>query len=278
MHRLFLTFFAVLFFVQGAICAAQTAEERKVDALFAALGLPEILQIMRIEGLEHGAAVADGVFADKVDPEWEMIVDEIYAPDFMLQEFRAAFDEELQGSDVDAMLRFYTTQPGQTVIALEIGARRALLEPAVDAASKSAAAAARAADSRRMAMIDRYIAANNLIDANVAGALNANYAFTKGLLDGGALPSTATADDALVKVWEQEPEIRRSATEWLYAYLHLAYQPLSDADMETYIDFTQSTAGQELHMAIATAFDGLFRDIFRALGLASARFINRQEL
>lgn len=278
MQRIINLLLAVVVAVQATLCLAGPADDQKADALFAALGMPELLQIMRIEGLEHGTDIAVQVLGDRGHTSWDGIVSTIYATEFMTQEIRAAFDEELQGCDMDAMLAFFTTEPGQTIISLEISARRAMLDPFVDATAKEAAALAWADDAPRADLIAQIIAVNHLIDSNVAGALNANYAFTLGLMDGGALPSSMTPDDALAQVWEQEPEIRRNTTEWLQAYLLLAFRPLPDDALAAYLEFSRSEPGRDLNNALSVAFEGLFSDISRALGLASARFITSEEL
>lgn len=278
MQRAIALILAVFLVLHASISGADTAERRKADALFAALGLPELLDIMRIEGLQHGDAIAAGIFADSGPPGWDTLVSDIYDPDFMTQEVRAAFDEELQGSDLDAMLAFLTVPPGSSIVSLEISARRALLDKAVDATSKTALAQARRDDAPRLRLIGRFIAANNLIDSNVVGALNANYAFYLGLMDGGALPRHMTPDTALQEVWAQEAEIRQSTTDWLEGYLLLAFQPLSDEELMAYLAFSQTEAGQDLTAALTIAFDGLFSDISRSLGLAAARFLISREL
>ena len=68
-------------------------------------------------------------------------------------------------------------------------------------------------------------------------------------------------------------EIRRTTTEWVMSFLLLAYQPLSDADLETYIAFSQTPAGQDMNRAVFNAFDQMFIDISRSLGVASSRYM-----
>jgi hypothetical protein len=99
-----------------------------------------------------------------------------------------------------------------------------------------------------------------------------------GLIDGGAMPAGITAESALQEVWAQEEDIRADTTEWVYSFLMMAYQPLTDAELETYIDFTQTEAGKDLTNALFVSFNGMFDDISRALGLASSRFMTTQEL
>ncbi len=259
------------------VAGQQTAPE-KVEALYEALGLPEMMQIMRIEGIDYGATIADDMFPSAAGPRWDAMVSEIYDVEMMHEEVRAAFAEELEGDDIDAMLAFFTTEPGRTIVQLEVSAREALLDDAVDEASKEAAALAAADQTPRFDMVTAYVAANDLIETNVVGALNSNYAFYMGLLDGGAMPDGMTAELALQDVWEQEDDIRASTSEWVYSFLYMAYEPLSDDDLQTYIDFSKTDAGQDLNDALFTAFNGMFDDISRALGLASSRMMTSQEL
>jgi len=176
------------------------------------------------------------------------------------------------------MLAFFTSEPGRTIVSLEVSAREALLDDAVEEAAKEAASIALADDAPRMALIQEYAEVNSLVETNVVGALNANYAFFSGLMEGGSFPQSMSEDEILADVWSQEPDIRANTTEWINSFLFMAYQPLSDDDLQAYIAFSQSEAGQEVNEALFAAFDAMFIDISRNLGRASARFMTRQEL
>lgn len=275
-------FHARLLSIAGFCCVlaapvfAQTQD--KTAKLIAALRMPEILAVMRQEGLAYGDQIAADMFPGRDTARWSALVSEIYDVDVMYEEVVAAMVEELDGDDVDRMIAFYTTEPGQTIVALEVSAREALLDDAVDAASKEDAAVAAADETSRFQLVQEFVETNDLVEANVVGALNANYAFFMGLMDGGAMPADMTPDMALQDVWAQEPQIRQSTEEWLYAYLLMAYHPLSDDDMETLIAFSQTEAGQDLNNALMVAFNGMFDDISRALGLASSRMMTSQDL
>jgi hypothetical protein len=278
MHRLAAPLFALSLAIGGMPAFAQDTQAEKVDALFAAIGLPDMLMIMREEGLEYGETLAVDMFPSGTTPLWAGAVSEIYDAEMMFEEVRGAFGEALEGDDIDAMLAFYTSAPGAAIIDLEVSARRALLDDAVEAASKDNAAIAMMDETPRFQMVQEFVAVNDLIESNVVGALNSNYAFYMGLIDGGAALPGVTADTALQDVWAQEPEIRSSTTEWVYSFLLMAYQPLSDADMQAYIAFSNTDAGEDINGALFEAFNGMFDDISRALGLAASRFMISQEL
>lgn len=257
---------------------AQGSDADKVDQLFDALGMPQLIEIMREEGLAYGETLATDMLPGGRSAEWSMAVSAIYDVEMMTEEVRGVLGEALEGDDVDAMLAFFTSEQGVRIVGLEISARRALLDDAVEEASKENAAIAMMDETPRFQMVQDFIDANDLIEANVIGALNSNYAFYTGLIDGGAMPAGITLETALQDVWAQEPMVRADTIEWLFSFLLMAYQPLSDEELAAYLAFSRSDAGQDMTNALFEAFNGMFDDMSRALGLASSRFMLTQEL
>ncbi len=239
--------------------------------IFAALGLPEMIGIMRDEGLAYADQISQDMFPDRISAEWPRTVAAIYDVDRMRTAAETGMSDALASADRDAILAFFMTEPGKTFVQLEIAARRALLDDAVEEMSKEAAAIDAMDETPRNAQLQRFVEINDLVETNVVGALNSNYAFYVGLMKGGAFGADLTEAQILSDVWTQEPDIRANTTEWVYSFLNLAYQPASDADLDTYIAFSESPAGRDLNRALFSAFDGLFEDISRELGVASAQ-------
>jgi len=248
------------------------------DDLYAAMRLDEIVAVMRDEGLAYGDDIAADLFGGAAPPEWGKLIAAIYDEDRMKAEVQTALSEALDGVDVEPMVAFFETEPGRTFIALEISARQAMLDEAVEEAAKEAAAVAMADETPRFQLVTRYVDANDLIDTNVVSAMNSNVAYYMGLLQGGAMAGDVTEDQIISDVWGQEPEIRANTTEWVYTFLLMAYDPVPDADIEAYVAFSETPAGQALNRAVFQAFDGMFSDISNALGQASAQFLVTQEL
>jgi len=270
--------FVLAFSLSTAPLWAQTADEAKVDTLLEALGMPEMIEIMREEGLVYGQTLAADMLPGGPTDQWSVAVSTIYDAEMMYEEVRGAFGEAVAEDDIDAMLAFFTSERGEKIVSLEVSARRALLDDAVEEASKENAAIEMMDETPRFQMVEEFVTVNDLIEANVVGALNSSYAFYTGLIDGGAMPAGVTAETALQDVWSQEPEVRSETTEWVYSFLLMAYQPLSDDDLEAYIAFSRTQAGQDISAALFSAFAGMFDDISRGLGLASSRFMISQEL
>ena len=277
-HRLIKTFAFSATLVLAAPVAAQESDTEKAAALFESLSLSRLLDIMRQEGLAYGTDVGRDLFGAEPGRDWQQIVDAIYDIDRMTARVSADLTRALEGDDIDAMIAFFEAEPGQPIVSLEIAAREALLDDAVEEVSKEAAIIAMADEDPRMTLVMEYVAANDLIETNVVGALNSNYAFYSGLMEGGDFPQALTEDEILTDVWSQEPDIRASTSEWIASFLFMAYQPLADEDLEAYIAFSETDAGKQMNAALFEAFDGLFVDVSRDLGRASSRFMLRQEL
>lgn len=257
---------------------AAEVDQIAARALWDRLGQPEIVAIMRDEGLKYADDLAVAMFPDRNGPDWHALAERIYDPERMEAQAFADFVAALDGIDTAAIDAFFADPLGAEIVQLETAARRALLDPAVDDAAREAAALALADDTPRHQQIARFIAVNDLVEINVSGGLNSNYAYYIGLRDGGALGPEATEDQILSDVWSQEADIRASTGEWMYAFLTLAYQPLEDAELESYIDFSESPAGRDMNRVLFAAYDDMFNDISRALGLAAAQTMQGADL
>lgn len=267
------------FALVGALAMPATSQEAdSVQTLFETMGLPDMIQIMREEGLEYGAEIGEGLFQGRTSAEWTEAVNTIYDAQTIQDSVLSQLAEALEGEDIPAVQAFFGSALGQDIIQLEVAARRALLDDDIEAASKEAAALAMADETVRHQLITDFVDANNLVDTNVVGAMNSNFAFYMGLMEGGALGDEMSESEILTTLWGQEPEIRQNTTEWVYSFLTLAYQPLSDAQLQSYIDFSNTDAGQMINAAMFKAFDGIFEDISFALGLASTQVSLTEEL
>ena len=268
---------AVLASFAATVALAQEAPT--ADDLFDALGMPEIIQVMALEGENYGSDLAASMFPGRSDSDdWQQTVEIIYDAGRMEQNVRAAFAEALEGADIAPMYQFFSSELGQQIITLEVSAREAMLDESVDEASREVAAAVVDEGGPRVKLIDAFIEVNDLIERNVVGGMNSNFAFYLGLSDGGGLQVPMSEADLLRDVWSQEPQIRLDTTEWLYAFLLLAYQPLGDEDLAAYIAFSESEAGQDLIRASFSAYNEMFDEISHAMGLAASRYVGGQEL
>lgn len=255
---------------------AETAPELR--ALLEEIGIYAILEVMAAEGVAGGPTMEADMFPGQGGAAWAAVVAGIYSADRMARDFEAALPlDRLTPDRVAALRSFYATDVGRRVAEGELAARQSFLEPGVEEAAGELARQRAAQDDPRIALLTEFITVNDLVELNVSGALNSNFAFYRGLSDGGAFAAPMPEELMLTEVWGQEAQIRTDLTEWLYAYQTLAYEDLSDAELQAYIDLTATEAGQALNAALFSAFAEVFDAISYDLGEAAARFIAGEE-
>lgn len=251
-----------------------------VAGLQQAMKIPDIISVLRDEGMAYGASLEEELFPGRGGAAWGVAVDLIYDTPTMEERFGAALEREI-GADTAALaaaVDFFAGERGQRILTLEVEARRALLDEAVEDAARARAEDMMADNDPRMDALRRFAEANDLIESNVQGALNANLAFYQGMAEAGAFGDEMTEEQMLDDVWGQEADVRAETGDWLFSYLALAYGPLPDEDLEAYTDFSLTPEGQKLNAALFAAFDAVFREISRNLGRAAARQMMGQDI
>ncbi len=252
----------------------------EIAALGQTLQIGPLMDVMREEGLAQGEKLADDMLPDTGDSRWSAIVDGIYDRDAMKAVFDARLAAELAGDPetVAAAAEFFGSERGQQIVTLEIEARRAMLDDAVLEAAKVLAQDMFAEDDPRIALLQDFAEAADLVELNVVGGLNGNFAFMKGMAAAGGPSAKLTEDEMLADVWGGERDVRAQTTEWLYSYFALAYQPLSDADLQAYTEFWRTPAGKKTNAALFAAFNEMFTGISTDLGRATARQLQGDDI
>ncbi len=271
-------FLAAATLTLATMTAAAAQSVAPIDTLYRALGLPEIVAIMREEGIGYGSTLETDLFAGRGGARWAAMVEQIYDLERMEDTVRQRLDAELAAADLAPMIAFFDSDRGKRIVQLEVSARRALLDESVDEASRAALEQMILDDDPRLELLRRFAEINELVENNVVGAMNSNYAFYTGLAEGGGFPTELTEDEILADVWSQEEAIRQDTEEWLFAYLSLAYRPLTDEDIDAYIAFSEEEPGAVLNRALFVAFDEMFVAISLALGQAASDFLAGEEL
>ena len=262
---------------------AQTAlpgNAQFIEAFSRSLRIGDVLDVMRAEGMQHSTELSDSLFPGENAAAWAAVVSLIYDTGKMQARFEQVLAKAV-GDDaqtLEAAQVFFASELGQRIMALEIDARRTLLDKAAEATAKEDWEGLVAGKSARAEQIIRFGGVNDLIESNVMGALNANLAFYRGLSGTGGFGDPMPEDQMLAEVWGQEPDIRRDTIEWLYPFLAVAYQSLTDAELERYIAFSQTEAGQKINAAIFVAFDAVMVKISADLGQAAGRLMEGQDI
>lgn len=264
----------------ACLLAPLRAAAAPVEALAGALRLPELFRVLVEEGIGYGGDLEAELFPGEGGARWAAVVAAIHDRERMQTAAMARLHAELDAHPeaVARMTAFFTAQPGAQIVQLEIAAREAFLDEAAKEAAEAAWAEMQAKADPRLALLDRLVIASDLIEQNVAGALNANLSFYRGLIAGGAVQATLPDAEMMADLWSQEPQIRQDTTDWLMPYLALAYRPLPEADLETYAAFSETPDGQLLNRALFAAFNAMFDGLSRDLGLAAAKMMQGQDI
>ncbi|MEL6586295.1 MAG: hypothetical protein AAFY65_10740 [Pseudomonadota bacterium] len=249
-----------------------------VQQLLALTHLEPLVHVVATEGARHGLSLEGALFPGKGGSAWASAVSRIQAPDRIVPIIHGAVTELMGPEDVTAANAFFGSELGQRVVNSEVSARRKMLDKTVEAEAMGAAAMLVRADNPRMTLIEDIIDALDLVSANVSGGLNANYAFYRGLAEGGAMARRLAEQEMLAMVLNQEADIRKATEEWLRAYLTMAYAPLSDGELHAYVDFVQTRAGRRYNAAMFAGFGRVFEATSYDLGLAAARFMVAEDI
>jgi hypothetical protein len=251
-----------------------------VEDLGRVLRLDEMIDVMRAEGIAYGAELEGELFPGAGGARWQEMVDAIYDTGAMRDGFDRVFGPRLaaEPAALAQAVDFFASDRGQRIVTLEIEARRALLDGAVEDAARLRVEEMRREDDPRLELITRFVEVNDLIEQNVSGALNANLGFYRGLSAGGAFDAPMSDGEMLSEVWSQEAQVRSDAEDWVYPFLALAHEPLSDEDLRAYIVYSETASGQALNGAMFAAFDVVFTAISEQLGAAAARLMFGQDI
>lgn len=260
--------------------SAPAFADARMTVLVDVLKLAEAAQILRDEGLEHAADLNADMLDGKGGAGWQMQSAAIYDAGPMVESVRAALADELQGPDhaetLETIIDFFASDLGAKIVTLENSARIAIQDSEVEAAARARYAALQGSDDARFAMITAFVESGDMINRNVTAAMNSNYQFLRGLAEGDAVEMTE--DEILQSVGSEIDAITEDTVAWLYGYLLLAYHPLNDDELQIYLAFSQTDAGQTLNRGLFDGFGKAYEDISYALGRAVALNMTAQEL
>ena len=264
------------------IVPAQVASQSStVDHLWSILDLEPQMRIFQQEAVSEAARLdSEGMIAGTGRP-WSATVGDIHDPARLRTLFRRGLARALDKADPSLIakgLQFYERGLGRQLVPLETSARNAMLDDQVTARASEAFAKAEAQDDPRAAQILRLIEEADLVAPNVSSGLNASVAFSTGFGAVGGFDMPLTQDQMLADTWAQQDQIEAETRDWLQAFLMLAYSPLSDDQISTYTAFATSAAGQELARVMFAAYDAVFLQTSRDMGMAAGLRLQGQQL
>ncbi len=269
--------------VAGAVlsmAATPAFADARMTVLVDVLQLPEVALILREEGIIHAEELNAEMLDGRGGAGWQIQIDAIYDTARVVESVRRALEDELEGPDVagglEESITFYASGLGTKIVSLENSARAAIVDDSIEEAARARFAQIEGTDDARLALITELVDSGDMVNRNVTSAMNANYQFLRGLAEGQA---TEMSDEEILKdVAKDVDEITADTESWLYGYLLMAYSPLSDAELQAYVAYSRTDAGQALNRGLFDGFGKAFEDISYALGRAVAMNMMAEEL
>ncbi|MEM6407019.1 MAG: DUF2059 domain-containing protein [Pseudomonadota bacterium] len=252
------------------------ADDALVQRYVDSLKLEEMFEILREEGLETAEEIARDDQAITPSAAWSARMSRIYDVERMEQIFSSALSETRNVEASEEALAFFESELGKRIVEVELYARRSLVDETVEDAVREQALALRESNPDRIEAYQDFIDINGFVENNLAGALNSNLAFFRGLASN---PEFRAMDESTMfeQVYQQAEEIREDMVDWTMNFSVLAYSVLNLEEMQAYIDSAASASGQTLNTALFAGFDEVFEYHSYELGRAMAEFMAGDE-
>lgn len=250
--------------------------DARLSVLVDVLKLNEAASILADEGIADAQSLNEDMLNGQGGPGWAAQVERIYAPALMVELVRAELGKALTGDPLEQVITFYASPLGTRIIDLENAARRAIQDPDIEGVARARYEAMQDSKDVQLEMVTDLITGGDMISRNVTSAMNSNYQFYRGLVEGQAIEMTEK--EILDDVSKDIEENTQDTTEWLSSYMLMAYSPLSEDELRTYVTFSDSAPGQALNSALFAGFGKAYEDISYALGRAVALNMTAEEL
>lgn len=246
------------------------------EALARVLQIDAVLAVVRDEGIALGQQMDEDFLDGSGGGFWQDRVGTIYSPDRLRVIVVEALDRQVDDADEAAIAGFFDSERGRRILTLELGARRAMIDPDVEEIARQTFLDLEGTGDPLLQRVSVFAEVNDLVERNVAGRLSADYHFTRGMADGGGL--ALSQGEIIDEVWSREDEVRADSESWLMGFLLMAYGPLPQSDLDAYIAFSQTPAGQVLNAALFDGFDEMYRQISYLLGQSVAQAMAASDL
>lgn len=255
----------------GAV-TAPASPEATAGQLWRLLHMTELLQIMQSEAELQSQDIALTMFGEPRD-SFDRRVAEINDPARLTPILMEGFSRALadaQPALIEAAIDYLNSSVGQKAVRLEIEARRVLVDRDADLSARSDFYRAERSGAPRAQMIRDMLDGADLVEPNVAAALNATLAFSRGFDVGGGNYVPLNERQMMADIWAQEGDFRIEATEWLLGFMMYAYSPLTDDELRDYTAFSASPEGRALTVVLFQAFAPVIVTTSEQMGQAAA--------
>ncbi|MEO0668177.1 MAG: DUF2059 domain-containing protein [Pseudomonadota bacterium] len=234
------------------------------DQLFNAMGIPGLIAAFAEDGRETIGDINSGFLGGQGGDVFTETAQRLYDPARMEAELRASFRQLVDPADARQAVVFFDSAQGQRIVALEVQARQAMVDDALEDAAK--AASTDAGDD-----VLRLISVRDLVEVNTDIAMAARTAFYDGFL--AAAPSTDAPD-----IEGQRGTVAEDTRTWITGYYMLVASAMEDDDLDTYTAFWETDVAQRVDAALSDAFEQSYVSLSYGMGQIVGRLMPQNDL
>lgn len=252
-----------------ALCLALTILAQgawaDVNRLIDAMGVPELIAAFATEGIEAGQSIDEMFLNGQGGDVWADTVLRLYDVARMENELRTIMGDALDPAVAEQALLFFESDLGVRIIELEVQARQAFIDDAVEAAAKATPATQGEA-------VTVYLTIRDLIERNTDVAVAAQAAFLE------ALTEASGRNDDPPDMDQLRARIQSDTESWLRGYNALVQSAMTEDEIAIYTAFWDTEVGEAIDDALFLAFGQSYTTLSYALGQAAGRLVPQNEL
>ena len=258
------------------ICCACFAKADAISDLYDALQMDRVNEIIRVEGIRDAQGTGEAYLSANSVERFVDQAKSVYQLDIMEKDFKRLMTENLSTSDANEILLFYRRPIGKIASELEVSARVAISETEIEEMAKTELKEAKALKNTRLDEIESVIKTLELVEQNLIGAYAAQFAFMYELSKLGLLE--LSRQEMIDIITNDEEKLKGEILEWLMAFSHMAYAPMSDEEFSVYNDFSKSDLGIALNKALFSVYNEMAKDQSQSLANILGEFMRSEDL
>lgn len=253
------------------------AQSANTDTLIPLMRFGELADVTRQEGLVGNETLLQDFGLPTDEELWQEKLDEIFEVARIEALFEAGFSDGFNSRSTTEVLEFLQDPDWIEIVTLQNDAAIATLDPDIEAASFEVYWDHVDRNSKRLAALEKLIGTVNLIEQNIAGAMNGMITLNQGM--SSIIPEMAYPEEDLFAFFlEEEESMRADISESLLSFFLMTYEPISDQVLRDQIAFWSTQAGQDLSNAMMRAYDEVYDSLTYDLGRAMAEMLTETAL
>ena len=247
-----------------------------ISDLYDALHMDRINEIIRLEGIQDAEGTGEAYLPPNSVDRFVAQAKSVYQLEAMERDFKRLLTQNLSIPDANKILLFYQKPLGKVASELEVSARIAISDAHIEEMAKIKLKEAVKSKNKRLDEIESVIKTLELVEQNLIGAYAAQFAFMYELSKLGVIE--LSKQEMIDLITNDEEKLKSEILEWLMAFSHMAYAPMSDKEFSDYSDFSKSELGIALNTALYSVYNEMAKDQSQRLASILGEFMKSEDL